>query len=1009
MLRFEAHTKNIFQLVKDNLVMVTDDHNPDITVVCKDNEIVKTHKNILCVFSPTLRDILGSVFNMNSPMLSLPEFSRRAVERVIRLLSFDWTEDEIWEFEVVELLKILNIKVGSFQYHEQQKDEKKEDSKTSLVRDVTNHQDSEDLQIKQILGDKNAEISENLENVRKEDKNYETKCPRCPLYISGTTSIIRTKMKLHLGQVHFPLDLDLEMKACFGSSNKCNKCDKIFRNASSQKQHLIFNHTNPIQILQIQSIVNTVIKELEELSEPNIPEQNPCILETRILNKKNDAEKIIEKKSNVLIEPRNSNEKIDTVKKSNVLLEPQEENHMNKNGMLNGGTFRCVFPNCKKSWEKLKKSNISQHIILTHFKQQVSEERENYFHGSKCIKCPDVEIHDKHTSKIDIHMHSRHGVLKKEVNDILNQIKDNSQISIHYNGSPEHQIEKDFDDETVKKPNPILETDASHPNSTEDEEDASLIPKSDAEENEDIKDIETPIFSNTHVYTCEFNCKTRWREFRSKHIGDHVLTHFKRQMSKMHKDYFEGFSCRKCSKRNTLFSQDSVRNRHLYHKHGVMKKEVREILQQIENNSQISTHNDGISVKQSEKYIDEETVEKPNPTYETDTSTPNSKLPKSDIRENENIADIVTPISTNTCEYTCEFNCKKRWKEFHTKAIRQHILTHFKHQMSKMHKYYFEGLNCRKCSIHHDLFSQESFRNRHLHHKHGVMKNEILHILNRIKNNSKLEGGKSSFSEKCSTKSRNTGNMTPKMNADQDSDLLLQSDDEDYDDSMDIQNMLTADVSDYDSDEEVEILKNDDDDELDMEIQNKLLESQDLSDSDTEDENIGDDVNKYMEDDTFEERIDHESAKKRKFLKTKKVSIQNKVQTFQKVSYSDTKDEIIGGLDDNDRGENTSENQFDNAITETNKVSLKFMKTEALEVSIQTKIEASQNITESESDDKNKEGHDDDDNIDGKDDNDGRQLDGGNIDKVEIKYTDYSDFIQNKLLQDQDFSDEDDN
>ena len=758
MLRFEAFTHNIFDLVKDDLAIITKNDIPDITIVCKDHEIVKTHKNIFCLFSPFLREILGSVVNMDTPMLLLPEFKRGTVENVIRLLNFEWTENELWEFEVIELLKTLNIKVGTF------------------------HPNAEDLPMEEIPGDENTGMDEiylmdNLDIVMNEGKSYETKCPSCPLYIFGTTSVIQYKMRLHLGQVHFPNELNAEVEVYFGNSMKCVKCEKIFENKSSQKQHLIFNHTNHTNFMhEIQTIIDSV-----KLCGPNETEQNGSTSTQHEDTSKTQT--VLSHISQEKDDEENFNEN------ESIFHKNDSDSQMRKVGVANARIYSCIFDNCMKSWNKHDTFMFRRHI-LTHFNPQMLENLGNYFQGSKCKKCPRVEI--PKTTEQKRHLYFEHGVLKEDVEHILYQIKNNSQSTIHNDtiGPSEKEIKKG-DDEILEKPSTVIEANISHKDLSEKEDidiDIDSLHRSDTEEHNDSMDIE-----NTGVFQCALDCNKTWEKFKANNISQHILTHFKQQISELSEHYFEGTKCIKCSRINSNFLKNSVRNRHLYQIHDIMKTEISDILNQIKGSSKLES-------------------------------------PKAE----NNVDKLLENISTE------------------------------------------------------DI---------------------------------------------------NPGISIPEIDRDEDNGLLLHSEDEDDDDTMDIQNMILADVSDDDSDIEVDTVReysDYNDEEPDMEIQKKLLESQDFSDSDTDDEDIEVDVDNYVECDTNEKQSNHDYAEKNTFLQkdieTNTMEIPKRLRKLQNLLCEDEDDENMS--DDNRIVDNddTIEKHLDSDSAEKKKSCMKDTETDAPEV-----------------------------------------------------------------------------
>ena len=280
MLRFEAHTNNILALIKEDLSALTSNDTPDMIVICKDDEIVQTQKNLLCMFSSTLRTMLGSVLNMETFMVFMPDFKKSTVQKVIRMLKFEWREDELWDSEVVQLLQGLNMNVGHFQ-------EKKRIENAVIAPIATSpsmqghevhvpllhHQEIEQVESMPSMNTQKA--SPNSISVRKKYGKRDVRCPNCSRIFSGTQGRVRDMLRNHLGNMHFQSELSIEVKNYFGNGSKCNACNKIIQNPSMKKKHLIFNHSKIVNV--ILSIVNNVEDDDEGLNPNEEVSTNPTL------------------------------------------------------------------------------------------------------------------------------------------------------------------------------------------------------------------------------------------------------------------------------------------------------------------------------------------------------------------------------------------------------------------------------------------------------------------------------------------------------------------------------------------------------------------------------------------------------------------------------------------------------------------------------------------------------------------------------------------------------------
>ena len=213
MLKFEGHSRNMLSLIKNDIVNPSDLDTPDVIIICKNEEMVQTQRNLLCVFSSTLRDIFGSVLNMETFMVFMPNYKKVTVERVIRMMKLEWREEELFDTEVVQLLKCLNVDVGGF--HLKVKEEPKPPvsavTESENNMEETHESSSQDFHNKETEESDNQETTQTQPNIPEQSvpssndrkKVKEAKCPQCTRLFTGTSKRLRNMMRCHFGQIHF--------------------------------------------------------------------------------------------------------------------------------------------------------------------------------------------------------------------------------------------------------------------------------------------------------------------------------------------------------------------------------------------------------------------------------------------------------------------------------------------------------------------------------------------------------------------------------------------------------------------------------------------------------------------------------------------------------------------------------------------------------------------------------------------------------------------------------------
>merc|ERR1719427_1439641 len=228
------------------------------------------------MFSSTLRTMLGSVLNMETFMVFMPDYKKATVQKVIRMLRFEWKEEEFWDSEVVQLLQGLNVNVGHFQV-------RKTGENTSLVAKGASPSSQPASNGHQVVEqDENTSFSNKQKpfpnnSVRKKFEKRDLKCPSCPRVFTGTLGRLKDMLRCHLGNIHFQNEISVEVKNYFGNGVKCNECKKVFQSATTKKKHLKFNHTKFVD--KILSIVTNAVDD-DQGSNPNEVFQNPTLSQT---------------------------------------------------------------------------------------------------------------------------------------------------------------------------------------------------------------------------------------------------------------------------------------------------------------------------------------------------------------------------------------------------------------------------------------------------------------------------------------------------------------------------------------------------------------------------------------------------------------------------------------------------------------------------------------------------------------------------------------------------------
>jgi len=149
MVSIESGVKGqLLSMIRDGLKESEDDDH-DVIIVCEDDQLVRSHRKLLGMMSPMLRNLFGSLWTLDVCLLSLPDFSVPTVEGLLEMLSLNWSEEVFTLTEdQVDLLTCLNIQPWET-WEEEEKLEPKEvfdetafSAELSVAMDESVHDDA---------------------------------------------------------------------------------------------------------------------------------------------------------------------------------------------------------------------------------------------------------------------------------------------------------------------------------------------------------------------------------------------------------------------------------------------------------------------------------------------------------------------------------------------------------------------------------------------------------------------------------------------------------------------------------------------------------------------------------------------------------------------------------------------------------------------------------------------------------------------------------------------------
>ena len=389
---------------------------------------------------------MGSLQNMETITLFMPDFKKVAVQDVMRMLRFEWKEEELWDSEVVELLGVFQVNVGNFEV------KTGSESTGAVGESITGSDQEGEVETGDQLDHPahNEEAVAEYEVPRKNIENNrakprEVKCPNCPRTFSGTNARLKDMLKCHIGFTHFKQELNIELNSYFGSSQRCKECKKMCSSSTAKRKHLVFHHTEFGK-----KVLAIVMETVDSKSEVDVEETAGTSSSDNF--EVADSVHSDEKDELGVINPSDKINDNDEANVAEISIAEREKGDLLMRTPLNStiskvmhdgdelctetsDTFydvlkdfdskypiimRCTF-NCDATWKKSEKHVQIKDHILSHFKAQFSELYEEYFQGSKCIKCGNKTPFRGDSNK-DKHLHGKHGFFRTEIADCLESI-----------------------------------------------------------------------------------------------------------------------------------------------------------------------------------------------------------------------------------------------------------------------------------------------------------------------------------------------------------------------------------------------------------------------------------------------------------------------------------------------------------------------------------------------------------------------------------------------------------
>ena len=514
----QTRSEEIFQHVVRN---IQEDDNPDVMLVCSNEEFVPVKKSLLCFYSPLFRFIMGSIPNTRSDMetVLMPGFRKSVVEQMIRILRMEWSDGDTWGFDLLEeltdLLQELNITIPVF-FDKEEKEEhpteknKDDDQKTMVQAEGA---DSNFLKLEghptfyfsgghisgawQGLGDKKQpekekeNVPDNVQNsLQEENERHQVERNRD----QKRTMSMDEDEDVVMRAMPFKLNMEGKIRMAF---QKLDEMDKA-QSSKSQPQAKVSSNVTPQQ-------------------------QQGTSSQQRGYNEMNVSDPIKSPKASTSNSEKGSSS-------------------MNNKKVAEA---KCPIKSCSRSFTGAKakvKDSLKCHIGLIHFNKEIQNlvDREYFVNSNNCKECGKLFSNKSLKRK---HLVFNHTKYVKEVMDLVNK-----------------EIERPKNSSDDPSSSPVKQTLNQHH--------LKSPFKSPLKPQDFIKTV-----------TCSFhNCGKQWKkEISQEIVRHHLISHFDEDMTRLQKKYFKDTICMECNIR----SPQKWINRHLYEKHGLFKEDVENLLKQM--------------------------------------------------------------------------------------------------------------------------------------------------------------------------------------------------------------------------------------------------------------------------------------------------------------------------------------------------------------------------------------------------------------------------------------------
>jgi len=382
--------------------------------------MVHTHRILLATFSPFLRSLFASLEPVNSSssqVLSLPGISGAVLEDVLVMITKAWGQQTIsLSSNHISLLGALGIPALS--------SHGKEDILSlaeSLLRSPHFEGDSgptdHGFTPENHSDDRSMDDEKDLSKYDG-DQCDEARCIHCDTVFRDRTQESLEEVLVHLGEVHFEVDLDTEQKRMFPHrSNKCEECGCVIDSDYVQKEHILLTHPWPI-------LKNTAeeILAIAELTTKEAINQDKSVEKTSGPDKYESAEptKTDDESSNCPVSQQ-IDEFIESLsfKREKPVTEHLE--HQNQTQVAFAAPDKNIAScyKCTSKWTYHSgtrmsdlKSRIKTHVVELHLQEELTKLVKDSFVGDVCQGCgqtlQSLNLQKKHVRKV-------HGALESDI------------------------------------------------------------------------------------------------------------------------------------------------------------------------------------------------------------------------------------------------------------------------------------------------------------------------------------------------------------------------------------------------------------------------------------------------------------------------------------------------------------------------------------------------------------------------------------------------------------------